>query len=93
MERVFESDPAKAAANETKHGVSFTLAQLIFLDPDRVELDANRPEDKEIRRKVVGLVKGRLLTAVYVDRNGITRLISARRANKPEERSYEALPT
>lgn len=32
----FDWDPAKDAANQRKHGVSFGEAQLAFLDPGRV---------------------------------------------------------
>ena len=32
----FEWDERKEAENERKHGVSFSLAQLAFLDPKRV---------------------------------------------------------
>ena len=32
----FEWDPAKAAANLTKHGVPFEVASLVFHDPRRV---------------------------------------------------------
>jgi len=37
----FDWDPAKAASNLTKHGVSFEDAMTIFLDP----LALSRPDD------------------------------------------------
>jgi hypothetical protein len=39
----FEWDEAKDAANQLKHGVSFTLAQHAFLDPHRVIAKAQSP--------------------------------------------------
>ncbi len=36
MTSSFEWDPAKDAANQLKHGVSFTEAQSAFLDSSRV---------------------------------------------------------
>ena len=36
MSSSFEWDPAKDAANQLKHSVSFTEAQIAFLDPTRV---------------------------------------------------------
>ena len=85
---IFEWDDAKASANEAKHGVSFRYAASIFLDPDRVDLDTSRPEDREDRRKVIGVIDGRLFTVVYTLRGRAMRLISARRANDQETRHH-----
>lgn len=84
----FEWDDAKAIANEAKHGVPFEYAASIFLDPERIDFDASRPEDKEIRRKVVGRIEMRRFTVVYTERGEVIRLISARRANDQEMRRY-----
>jgi uncharacterized DUF497 family protein len=80
----FEWDDAKAAANLRKHGVSFIAATDVFFDPDRVEVDASRPEDGETRRKAFGTVDGQFIAVVFVIRNEVVRLISARRA-RPKE--------
>jgi uncharacterized DUF497 family protein len=85
----FEWDAAKAASNLVKHGVPFELAAQAFDDPLAVEIDSTRERDHEIRRKRVGMVGGRLLTVVFSLRpTARLRLISARRANKAEERAY-----
>jgi uncharacterized DUF497 family protein len=84
----FEWDDAKATANEAKHGVPFEYAASVFLDPERVDFDASRPEDNEVRRKLVGMIEGRHFTVVYTVRDGVIRLISARRANDQEMRRY-----
>ena len=85
----FEWDDAKAASNEAKHkGVSFKGAVAVFLDPARADFDVSRQEDGENRRKVVGMIGDRLYTVTYTIRGEATRLISARRANNKEERSY-----
>ena len=52
-----------------------------------VEL-ASRPEDGEHRSRAIGLIEGRLFIAVYTMRAGAIRIISARRANKREEKAY-----
>ena len=75
-------------ANLAKHGVPFVYAAAVFLDPDGIDFDASRPEDGEARRKMVGRIDGRFFTVVYTERGDLIRLISARRANAQEERSY-----
>lgn len=85
---LFEWDEDKALSNAAKHRVSFAHAVRVFLDPDRVELDATRPADGESRFKVVGMVDGRLHVVVGTRRGGVHRIISARRANASEEKAY-----
>jgi uncharacterized protein len=84
----FEWDPAKAESNLAKHGVSFDVAIAAFADPAHRDLDTSRTADGEERRKVVGLIQERLITVVYTMRGRVCRLISARRANAKERRSY-----
>ena len=84
----FEWDDAKACANETKHAVRFEYAARVFEDPARLDIDTTRPVDGEARRKCVGMIDSRIFTVVYVLRGEICRLISARRANSKEGRTY-----
>jgi len=84
----FEWDDAKAQANLVKHGVAFPYATRVFLDPQRVEFDASRGGDGEVRRKAVGVIEGRLYVVVHTDRGGVHRIISARRTNATEQRAY-----
>jgi len=65
----------------------------VFLDPKRVDLDVSRAQDGEMRRKVIGVVDGRLLTLVYTIRPRSTRIISARRSNTTESRMYGPIYT
>jgi len=83
-DREFDSDDTKAASNLAKHGVPFPYATRVFLDAGAIDFDASSPEDNEIRRKVVGMIEGRLFTVVYAKRFGVTRIISARRCNNKE---------
>ncbi len=85
----FEWDAGKNRANITKHGVSFELAMRIF---EGFTVDA--PDDRftygEERTISIGMVGGiAILTVAHTDRNGATRLISARQANKQERKRYE----
>lgn len=89
-DREFEWDDAKALGNLAKHGVPFAYATRVFLDPAAIDFDASRPGDGEIRRKVVGVIDRRVFTVVYTEREGVIRIISARRSNAAEERQYGA---
>ena len=84
----FEWDPVKAKANKAKHRVAFEDAATAFLDPRRI-LDIDETERDEERWWTIGLAGSRLLFVVYTERdNDVIRIISARKATKPEERNY-----
>lgn len=90
MPYLFEWDPAKAAENLRKHGVSFDEATEAFGDP----LSLNMPDPRHARREerflVLGLSRsGRLLVVSYAERGARTRLISARLAGRSERQRYE----
>ena len=86
----FEWDPAKAAANERKHGLGFQIAIVVFSDPNWLDLDVTREADGESRRKAVGRIGEHVFTLVYTRRDAVVRLISARRANVQELKEYDA---
>jgi len=84
----FEWDAVKARDNLAKHGVGFEAARLVFDDLFALDrLDA-ASSGSEIRYVVTGMTNGVLLTVVYTERNGRTRIISARKATKHEQREY-----
>lgn len=84
----FEWDSEKDAANVVKHEVTFQEACEVFLDPFVQAIDA-REVDEEAREAVVGITKKwTLLYVAFVWRRAI-RLISARKATKPERKAYE----
>lgn len=86
----FEWDAAKAAKNLAKHGVSFAEAALVFADPRRLTVGDTR-HTTEIRENTTGLVAEVLVvTVTHTDRNGVTRLISARPASRQERNRYYA---
>lgn len=84
----FEWHDAKARMNEAKHGISFVTGARVFFDSGRVEWDVSRDIDGEARRKVAGVVEGRLLAVVFTIRDQTCRIISARPANASEERKH-----
>jgi uncharacterized DUF497 family protein len=84
----YEWDPAKAQANLRKHKVPFLMACQVFKDDSRLEtLDFSSDYDEE-RWIVLGRVGQKILSVVYTQRGQRTRLISARRADRNEQRSY-----
>jgi uncharacterized DUF497 family protein len=82
-----EWDNNKAASNLIKHKINFEDAKNIFLDPNRLEREDKR-DYNETRIQVIGIVNQVVLFVVYTKRNGRYRIISARRANKNEQRQY-----
>lgn len=82
-----EWDNNKATSNLIKHQIDFEDAKNIFLDPNRLEREDKR-DYNETRIQVIGIVNQVVLFVVYTKRNGRYRIISARRANKNEQRQY-----
>ena len=85
----FEFDPAKDEANRFKHGLPLSFGKRVFGDPRMTLIPTIRIGDEEERWKVVGLVEGKLYTAVHVWRGEVVRFISVRRSNSSEERDYD----
>jgi uncharacterized DUF497 family protein len=84
----FEWDAAKAEINERKHGISFEVAVHVFEDSERTErLDLDSSEVEE-RWSVTGLIDGTETYVAYVMRGEVTRLITARKANRREREEY-----
>lgn len=82
-------DPAKAAANRRKHGISFADAEAVLFDP--LALTLEDPDARGEQRFIsLGLgAAGQLLVVVYTWRDDHIRLISARRATGAEQGTYE----
>jgi uncharacterized protein len=73
----FEWDPAKDLINQAKHGVSFALAQLAFLDHNRVILEDLEHSDHEKRFYCLGVVSDGIMTVRFTYRNNKIRIIGA----------------
>jgi uncharacterized DUF497 family protein len=77
MAPTFEWDPAKDAANQLRHGVSFGEAQLAFLDASRViarDITHSRVEE---RFYCFGRVALGVLTVRFTYRDGRVRIFGA----------------
>jgi uncharacterized protein len=87
----FEWDERKNRENQHKHGVSFEEAETVFFDENAIQYydpDHSRDEDRFI---MLGIsLKPRVLVVCHCFRAGdsIIRLISARKANKEEAKTY-----
>ena len=77
--------------NVVKHGVSFEEAARAFFDPHFFEiLDEEHSTASEVRYVGYGVIRGVLVAAtVFTEREHI-RIISARKADKDERRTYYA---
>jgi hypothetical protein len=86
----FTYDPAKAASNLKKHGVSLADAAGVFGDPLAFTIEDPDAEGEQ-RFIAIGLGSaGELLVVVYAERGDDYRLISARPATKKERKHYES---
>jgi uncharacterized protein len=90
----FEWNEDKADRNWRVHGVAFTEAIKVFDDADAVEeFDAEHSDDHESRYSRIGFSGKRLLFVVFTVREGKTRIIHARKADKIMERVYAKYQT
>lgn len=88
----FTWDPAKAKANEHKHGVSFEEAKTVFFDDHARLSDDPDHSENEGRFLLLG-ISSRLRVLVvchcYREHDSEIRLISARKATRRERQQYE----
>ena len=86
----FTWDPAKAAANFRKHGVTFEDASSVFRNPLAKVLPDPIHSEQEQRSLIIGnSAGGRLLLVVFTETDDQLRIISARDASVRERREYE----
>lgn len=87
----FAWDRPKAAQNLKKHRVSFDEAVTVFYDPMSATFDDPDHSVAEARFVTIGYSSyERLLVVVHSERDGSSRIISARLANAKERRNHEA---
>jgi uncharacterized DUF497 family protein len=85
----FEWDEGKNRVNWAKHGWDFADAIRVFLDPLFDGTEDRSLDYGERRYKVTGYAGYNLVTVIYTERDGIVRMISARRPSPQERRDYE----
>jgi len=85
----FRWDPEKAAANRTRHGVSFEESTTVFGDPLAVTFFDPDHSESEDRYLTYGHSDaGRLLLVVHVDEGPCTRILSSRPVTMRERRQF-----
>jgi len=83
----FEFDPEKSQVNKAKHGIDFVEAQVLWDDPDRLQVSART--QGEPRLMLIGCIGNRHWSAIFTIRGDITRIISVRRSRPKEVEQYE----
>lgn len=88
----FEWDEEKARSNLRKHGIDFEDAKQVFSDTNHIEIHDDRDYGEE-RLKVFGRIAPSVLVVICTERStrerpNIMRIISARKANKDEQKFY-----
>ena len=87
IEMEIEFDEAKRLANLAKHGIDFLDCESVFTDPNAITVEDSHHGEQ--RHGTVGTDDlGRLLVVAYTWRGERVRIISARKAQRRETRSY-----
>lgn len=84
---VFEYDPEKSELNAEKHGMDFEQAQMIWDDPDALEIPAISTQEPRVL--VIGKVGSKHWSAIITYRQETVRIISVRRSRENEVKLYE----
>jgi uncharacterized DUF497 family protein len=86
----FEWDKEKNTINKTKHGFYFSEILSVFDDPYLLErYDRKNSTDTENRFIGIGLLDNIVVLFVcYTEKNGRTRIYSARKTQALEEKEY-----
>jgi uncharacterized DUF497 family protein len=84
----FEFDSHKSEENKKRHGIDFVEAQMLWDDPDHIEVPARTID--EPRFVVIGKIADKHWSAIITYRGEKTRLISVRRSRKEEVEIYES---
>jgi uncharacterized protein len=85
----FAWDQKKAVSNRRKHGITFDEATEVFSDLHASIFDDPGHSAMEHREIIVGMSQNRLLLVRFAERQGIIRIISARRTTARERKRHE----
>ena len=83
----YEWDEVKRLANLRKHGIDFTDVPVVF-SGDILVVEDDRYNYGEQRFVTFGLLQGRVIAVAHTEREDCTRIISARKATRYEQRTY-----
>jgi uncharacterized protein len=87
----FEWDPIKDVSNQKKHGISFSEAKTVFSDQfARLISDPDHSEEEDRFILLGTSIDSKLLVVCHcIKTDESIRIISARKAEKPERKIYE----
>jgi uncharacterized DUF497 family protein len=83
-----EYDPNKSESNRQKHGIDFIEAQVLWDDPDLLEIPAK--DTDEVRFLVIGKIAGKYWSGIITYRSENIRIISVRKSRDEEIELYES---
>ena len=83
----FEFDPSESRSNKEKHGLDFVEAQVLWEDPNLIEIPAQTID--EPRFLVVARVGANHWSGIVTYRDDRIRVISVRRSRREEIEIYE----
>ena len=84
----FQYDPKKSLSNLKKHGIDFEQAQILWGDPNLLEVKAR--SDDEPRSLIIARLNEHYWSAVVTYRDDEIRIISVRRSRVAEVELYES---
>jgi uncharacterized DUF497 family protein len=84
----FQYDPKKSLINLKKHGIDLEQAQMLWEDPNLLEVRAR--SDGEPRSLIVARLKDHYWSAVVTYRDDEVRIILVRRSRAAEVELYES---
>jgi Uncharacterized protein conserved in bacteria len=85
----YEWDERKNASNFKKHGLYLADGVAVLTDEHRIEFKDSRFDYGETRIITIGRLMDEVIAvAVHTDRDGATRIISVRKANRKERTVY-----
>ena len=82
-------DEAKRRSNLRKHGVDFADVSALFGRGENVVYEHRRKDYSERRYVLLGRLGPTVLYVAYTLRGDVIRIISARRASRPERQQHE----
>lgn len=83
----FDFDLPKSAVNKAKHGIDFIEAQVLWDDPNLIEVPARVTD--ETRILVIGGIAEKHWSGIITYRDDRIRIISVRRSRPEEIDQYE----
>ena len=85
---MYEWDEEKNRQNEIKHGLNFEDVDVVFDGPCLTFQDTRQKYDEE-RFITIGFLDERMVVIAHTPRSEKTRVISMRKANSREQKTYQ----